>query len=324
MARKGLKLGFLLPTRGLIMQDESPDNANEILSLANHAENAGFDSVWVGDSLTAKPRLEPLTTLAAVAGHTNRVRLGTAVLLAALRNPVLLAQTLGTLDLISGGRTVLTVGAGGSFNAAQKAEWNNAGISASSRGRRMEELVEIVKMLGTKAHGSFQGDHFDIDNVTVGPKPLQKGGVPILFACHLRAKREAQFERTGRIGDGYISISESPEGFAEIRRKVSEYANLYGRESDEMEAVYYMTVNLNSHEHSAAKEADSYLMKYYGANIWGNTWGPWGDPKRIADRIGEFADAGADTIIVRFASPNQRSQLDLFIDQVLPEFQPSS
>ena len=77
-----------LPTRGLLLAEERPQSADRIIDLACRAEEAGLDSVWVGDSLTAKPRLEPLTALAAVAARTNRVRLGTSVLLMALRHPV--------------------------------------------------------------------------------------------------------------------------------------------------------------------------------------------------------------------------------------------
>ncbi len=91
------KLGVLLPTRGILLGDTHPTNANLVLDLAQQVESAGLDSVWVGDSLTAKPRLEPLSTLAAIAAKTERVRLGTAVLLMALRNPVQLAQTLATV-----------------------------------------------------------------------------------------------------------------------------------------------------------------------------------------------------------------------------------
>ncbi len=115
--QKKPKLGFLLPTRGLLLAEERPQSADRIIDLACRAEEAGLDSVWVGDSLTAKPRLEPLTALAAVAARTNRVRLGTSVLLMALRHPVLLAQTLGTVDLISRGRLMIAAGVGGAFNA---------------------------------------------------------------------------------------------------------------------------------------------------------------------------------------------------------------
>ena len=111
-----VKIGILLPTRGLLIGDNPPEHADLILEMARRVEAAGLDSVWVGDSLTAKPRLEPLAMLAAIAANTKRVRLGTAVLLAPLRHPVLLAQTLATLDLLSKGRTIIGAGVGGAFN----------------------------------------------------------------------------------------------------------------------------------------------------------------------------------------------------------------
>ena len=76
-----LNIGILLPTRGLLMQGDQPDDIEQLISMAVTSEEAGVDSVWVGDSLTAKPRLEPLTTLSAIASRTSLVRLGTACLL---------------------------------------------------------------------------------------------------------------------------------------------------------------------------------------------------------------------------------------------------
>ena len=97
--------------------------------MAKTVENANLDSVWVGDSLFAKPRLEPMTTLAAIASVTQKVRLGTAVLLMALRHPVLLAQSMATVDLISNGRLLIAAGTGGAFNAEQQQEWRVAGVN---------------------------------------------------------------------------------------------------------------------------------------------------------------------------------------------------
>ena len=318
MSSKKVKLGILLPTRGLIMSGNAPGNADLVLEMARLAEDAGLDSVWVGDSLTAKPRLEPLTTLAAVAACTSRVRLGTAVLLAALRHPVLLAQMVGTLDLISGGRSVLAVGAGGAFNREQKQEWRVAGVKASQRGRRLEEVIEITKRLGAESSVSFQGRHFRLEDVSMEPRPVQTGGVPVLFACHLQARREAQFDRATRLGDGYISISETPEGFAEVGQRVRQYAEQYGRDFHGMESVFYMTVNLNKNEEAAQEEADRYLNRYYGVNIWRDLWGPWGAPERTVESIQQYALAGAKTVIVRFASFNPMAQLNTFLKEAVP------
>src|SRR5277367_4363950 len=102
------RIGYLLPTRERVM--EGRPEAAALLALAERAEGLGFDSIWVGDSLLARPRHDPLTLLAAVAARTKKAELGTAVLLPALRNPVVLAQQVATLDRISEGRFILGVG----------------------------------------------------------------------------------------------------------------------------------------------------------------------------------------------------------------------
>src|ERR1700680_98689 len=102
------RIGYLLPTREQVM--EGRPEAAPLLALAERAEDLGFDSIWVGDSILARPRHEPLTLLAAVAARTRHAELGTAVLLPALRNPVVLAHGIATLDQISQGRFILGVG----------------------------------------------------------------------------------------------------------------------------------------------------------------------------------------------------------------------
>ena len=318
MADKKLKLGILLPTRGLLMTEERPSDTYSVISMAERVEEAGLDSVWVGDSLTAKPRLEPLTTLAAVAARTQRVRLGTAVLLAALRHPVLLAHAVGTVDLIAGGRTVLAIGVGGAFNPEQQAEWAAAGVDPTRRSGRLEELVEITKRLTAGEEVTFQGRHFQLDSVRMEPSLSQPGGVPILLACHGRLGRERQFVRAARLADGFISISDRPDEFAMVADKIRHYAGEQGKDFEKMEAAFYLTVNLKRDEAKAAEEANRYLMMYYGSNIWGDRWGPFGPPERVVERIREYAQAGAGTLIIRFASFDQEGQLETFLREVVP------
>src|SRR5204862_2539494 len=102
------RIGYLLPTREQMMAGRP--EAAPLLGLAERAAGLGFDSLWVGDSLLARPRHDPLTLLAAVAARTKKPELGTAVLLPALRNPVVLAQQVATLDRIAEGRVILGVG----------------------------------------------------------------------------------------------------------------------------------------------------------------------------------------------------------------------
>ena len=313
-----LKLGVLLPTRGLVMGSDGPPSVMPLLAMAAAVEQAGLDSVWVGDSLTAKPRLEPLTTLAAIGARTERVRLGTAVMLAALRHPVSLAQMAATVDAISGGRLVLGAGVGGAFNAAQQQEWRNVGVEPSQRARRFEEVLELTNRLTAGESVAFDGRHFSLDDVSVQPRALQAGGVPFLVACHWRAGRERQFQRAARLGAGFMSISDYPAEYARVVERVRGYAAEYGKDAAALEASFYMTVNLAADETAAGAEADAFLHQYYGTNIWGDRWGPFGNPGRVAERIAQYAEAGAQTVIVRFASFEQERQLDVFLDKIVP------
>jgi len=315
-----VKLGILLPTRGLLLRGEQPLNMDRIIALAETVEQAGLDSVWVGDSLVAKPRMEPLAVLGALAARTNRVRLGTAVLLPALRHPVLLAQTLATVDLISGGRLVIGAGVGGAFNDDQKREWEAAGVPAKGRGRRFEEIIEMVQGLGSGTPYDFHGRDFDLDSALMRPVPTRPGGIPFLLACHYRAQSRAQIRRAARLGAGIISISDTPEEFSQVVQQVEEKATELGRDPGSLEKTFYLTVNMDPVAAKAEADAVEWLTEYYGANIWGARWGPFGVPERVAERIAEYVAAGAGTIVVRFASFEPEQQLELFMDKVAPAY----
>ena len=320
MSKEKPKLGVLLPTRGLLLRGDQPSNADRVFRMAQRVEEAGLDSVWVGDSLVAKPRLEPLATLGALAARTNRVRLGTAVLLPALRHPVLLAQTMATVDLISSGRLVIGAGVGGAFNNEQRGEWAAAGVDPKRRARRFEEIVEVVKGLGQGEPHSHEGRHFSLDSVTMLPKATQTGGVPWLLATHHRARQQAQIDRAARVGDGIIAISDTPAEFADVIDQVDAKAEEYGRDTSQRENVFYLTVNLEEDESTALTDAEDWLMRYYGANIWGTRWGPFGGVQNVAASMAAYAEAGAETVIVRLATFDPERQLDVFLDRIAPQF----
>ena len=322
-----VQIGCLLPTRGLLLEDDKPTDAESVLKMATWAEEAGLDSVWVGDSLTAKPRLEAMTTLAAIAARTSRVRLGTAVMLMALRHPVLLAQMVGTVDLISGGRLQLGVGVGGAFNAMQQAEWRNAQVNQRTRAPRLEEMLQVIKGLGKEEPFSFAGRHFELDDVVMQPTPVQGRGVPVYLGVHWHgrgdgqgAQRERQARRAALLADGIISISATPDEFVELNETVDGYCAEYGRNPEDMSSVMYLTVNLDEDVARAEAEAEDWLLGYYGANIWGDRWGPFGDAERVRERIHAYTEAGADQVVVRFASYRQEEQMQTFLEQVAPDF----
>ena len=173
--------------------------------MARHADAAGYDALWVGDSVVAKPRLEPLTTLAYLAGITARVRLGTAVLLPALRHPILLAGQIANVDQISGGRVVLGLGVGWSLPSAER-EWAACGADHKRRVRRLEEHVQIWRMLWRGEPVTHRGDDHVLTEHTIGPLPWSAAGPPVLITAGNRGELlDAQFDRFARLGDGLIT-----------------------------------------------------------------------------------------------------------------------
>jgi alkanesulfonate monooxygenase SsuD/methylene tetrahydromethanopterin reductase-like flavin-dependent oxidoreductase (luciferase family) len=93
-----------------------------------------------------------------------------------------------------------------------------------------------------------------------------------------------------------------------------------GREPAQLEKVFYLTVNMNEDTTQAKTEAEDWLTRYYGADIWGTRWGPFGGPEQVAQRMSEYVEAGAETLVVRFASFQPQRQLETFLDRVAPAF----
>ena len=171
MTQTKTSVGYLLPTREVVMAQATPD-CGPIVQLAERAEALGFDSVWVGDSILARPRLEPLTTLAAAASRTSRVKLGTAVLLPALRHPVVLANELANLDLLCNGRLILGLGIAGN-NSSIEREFTACGVDFRHRIGIFEEGVALMRRLWTEPEVTFHGRHFHLEGVRLGLRPAQ-------------------------------------------------------------------------------------------------------------------------------------------------------
>ena len=148
------KVGYLLPTRERVM--EGRHETASLLALAERAEALGFDSVWVGDSVLARPRHDSLTLLAAVAARTRKVELGTAVLLPALRNPVLLAHQVATLDRIAEGRVILGVGIASDWPNI-RAEFEATGVPFEKRIGRLIEGLALCRALWTVEAVTWDG-----------------------------------------------------------------------------------------------------------------------------------------------------------------------
>ena len=177
-----------------------------------------------------------------------------------------------------------------------------------------------MKLLWTGDHVSFEGKHFRLDDVTLYPKPVQPGGVPVLLGAHHLSGSEVQYRRAARHADGIIGITDSPEQFAQVSERVAELVAVEGRDPDAHERVFYMTVNIGHDERAVAAEADDFLMAYYGVRHWGERWGRGAHRRRWPTAWPPTHQAGAQHLVVRFASWDQRTQFERFEQEVLPAF----
>jgi alkanesulfonate monooxygenase SsuD/methylene tetrahydromethanopterin reductase-like flavin-dependent oxidoreductase (luciferase family) len=167
-----VRIGYLLPTREQTMAGEP--QTGPLLKLAERAADFGFDSIWVGDSLMARPRHDPLTLLAAVAARVPRVELGTAVLLPTLRNPVVLAQQVATLDQIAEGRVILGVGIAAD-RPNIRAEFVAAGVPFEKRVGRLLEGLRLCRALWSGEPVTWEG-RWTIEKSALLPTPYRAGG----------------------------------------------------------------------------------------------------------------------------------------------------
>ena len=320
-----LRFGLTLANRGVLLGLTTPA---ALLDLAARAEESGgFDSIWVGDSLFAKPRLDALTLLAAVAARTRSVRLGPARLASfSLRHPLVFAYEWASLDQISGGRSVLIVCAGGMGAGDWAAEARAVGVPPAERQRRLEEHVTILRRLWAEDHVTHQGEFFQFEDVTLAPKPVQRP-CPIWLANNPwtvkpePARVERALRRVARLADGWQTHSLAPETFAAYWRTIGAYAQEAGRDPGHLENCYYHNINVNEDREAALAETKRFLDLYYGTSYSRErieAWTAYGSPEACVASLRRFRGTGMQRITLRLCSWDQEGQLARVAREVLP------
>ncbi len=315
----------------------------DLLDLSHHVEELGFVSVWVGDSLFSKPRYEPISLLSAISQRTERVRLGTACLVAATRNPLYLALEWATLDVLSDGRTILGPGMGNPEQGVRR-EFEALGLPFNRRGYVLEEVLEVIRALWTEGRVTFHGEYYDYEDVSfhsgteMAPlAPLQKPP-PIWVVSNPRLVDDSSDERMVRImkracrriirhGDGWMTCcrAQHPEELSEQIGYLEEAAQELDRDFSDYAVAYQVTMNVADSEAEAKSAFDDYISKYYpelSRAMDLSNWGPVGTPEQIAAWLREFADRGVTHFICRFGDLDQFTQVERFANEVLPAFQP--
>ncbi|MSQ05626.1 MAG: LLM class F420-dependent oxidoreductase [Dehalococcoidia bacterium] len=237
-----MRLGFALPQSGPLAGPET------IARVAQHAEELGYDSLWVFDgflypvqpqspypgtpdgNMPANMRimLGPLEALTFAAAFTSRIALGASVLVMGYRNPVMLAQSLTTLDVLSGGRLRVGLGQGWS-----KDEHDAVGVPMSSRAARADEFLKVLKAIWTTDPVEFHGKFFHIRRSHILPKPVQKPHPPIYLAAYT----PGAMQRVATMADGWNPAGVPPQGMAQMMQGVGEMAKQAGHDPAKLQMV---------------------------------------------------------------------------------------
>ncbi len=317
-----IRWGISLPNRGVLFGLGSVDTLMEAASLA---ERSGvFESVWFGDSLIHKPRLESIVMLAAVAARTQKVRLGVMCLASfPVRHPVLLAIQWATLDQISKGRTVLAVCIGGGHEPELRA----FGAKPGERVARLREGIELLRELWGEEEVNHRGRFYTLEGYRIQPKPLQNP-CPIWIAVDPDRRIvgdigiERAMRRVATLADGYIAMAITPGEFQRRWDLIQAIAEKEGRDLTNFETAIHGMVNINDDKRAAYEESKVYFSHYYSRGYptedMIKLWLAHGPPEDCADLIRSWIDMGITTPVMRFTSRDQLGQIRRFIEDVLP------
>lgn len=307
-----MRIGVSLPNVGL-------DHGKEmVLPVAEAAERLGFDSVWAahhvtlpyerssrypyqhsGTELAMSPGmqwLDPLTTLAMVAGSTDRVRLGTSVLVLPYRNPVNLAAEAAALDVLSDGRFVLGVGAGW-----MQEEFRALGIDPAERGPRTDEHIEVLRTLWTQDPASYAGRFTSFEGIVLATTPRTEGGPPIWVG----GNTDVALRRALRLGDGWHGFEVYAEDVPELRERLARLGEEVGRDPGEL--VLSVVRGLIP----PGREEESFIPD---RRMLG------GSAEAVIEELGTYAEQGVEDVVIQVSilAPLVPEALEWVSAEVLP------
>ena len=305
----------------------SVDDYWDIPEFARRAEDLGYGRVTMGEHIMdgnpPRPTLLNLPAMAAAAGATSNLRVMTGIVIAPLYHPVTLAKMVATVDQVSSGR--LDFGIGISGQRGTKIEFDAVGVDVHTRGKRTDEMLQVMQRLFTEEHVSYHGDFFDFDDVSLLPFPAQKPYPPVWVS----GRSEAAMRRAGVMGDGWYPYLFTVRRIKASNDMVRQYAAEAGRDltdfnwglnqptaisSDGSEALELAVSNVGERYVTAERSAESIAKALCIA----------GTPDDCVKAVEERIEAGVEHINLGFLASEPDAfyrQMELFASQVIPKFQ---
>jgi len=245
---------------------ERPD-VDALLAYAERAEALGFDSLWAWDHILLGhdpvfPILESLTTLTAIAVRTRRIRLGTGVFVLPLRNPVVAAKALASLDQVSKGRLILGAAAGWYAR-----EFDAVGVPFKERGKLFERNFEVLHRLLTEEKVTAQYGDLNLRQAALSPKAAQRPRFPIWIGGYV----EAVLRRVARVGDGWLTYFYTPEGFTKSWNKIVAFAREYGRDPAQITGANQLPIYVGATSAEAESGMREWLATEWDIAAWSDS-----------------------------------------------------
>jgi probable F420-dependent oxidoreductase len=274
-------------------------------------EAGGVDSIWQTDRIVSRqPFLESMTTMAALAGRTRRMKFGMNVVSLAFRDPVLLAKQCATIDVLSEGRLLPAFGIGSPLGP----EWQALGVDTKTRGRKADECLEIIRRLWREDQVDFSGAFYKLKGAIILPKPVQPE-----LPMWIGGSTDAAIRRTARIGTGWQSGGDPPAEAGRVIAAIKAAASEAGRSIDDDHYGAGFAFHFGSGDvPGVAKAMDAYA-KRTGRDA--TQAFAIGDTEAILARIAEYIDVGVSKFILRPLGGDDDAilaQTRLLIEQLLP------
>jgi len=322
-----MRFGVYINNRAALYLPDLP--TTKLLDFAREAEDLGFDSVWVGDSATAKPRLEPLIMLSSISAVTKKVKLGTSIFQPHLRNPVWTALSLASLDIISSGRLILGTGIGGGPKSDMALESKVFGIDPTQRGEQMAESVRLLKQLWTGPVTISKAP--ELLGLELQVKPIQKPHPPIWIAAGGHGtlgqrvnpdRLKFAYERVAALGDGWIIAPCDPLEYREAWSLIKERLLARKRPVDYFGKAMVAWTNVRESREDAITEGLEMIRRYYRVefdkNIIDRTL--LGTSEWVIKRLEMYASEGLEEVILVFHSKDPVYQMRQWTKEIKPSF----
>jgi alkanesulfonate monooxygenase SsuD/methylene tetrahydromethanopterin reductase-like flavin-dependent oxidoreductase (luciferase family) len=313
-----LSIGFTLPQRGIFFGATSWPELAELSAQVDADDR--FDSLWVGDSILAKPRPESLTMLGALSAITKRVKLGVGCMASfPIRDPILFAYQWANLDLLSNGRMLLAACTGivPNLSAAEGSNWQTAD---RQRGARLVENIDICRRLWSSDHVSFTGKFRSFADVTISPRPIQQP-CPIWIASNPPPVNIKALARVAKHADGWMTVAIFPKMFDTNWKQLCVYLEAVHRSPQTFPNRAYHNINLNSDRNAALEESKRFLDEYYGPIFTPQmveSWTAAGTPAQCVEHLRALVAEGAKAFTLRITGWNQKAQFERLVNEVLP------